>query len=127
MVENFSTKNHACGLHLDLFTRFDDESDVTLLIWNYPQLLLLCQEHVVQFVVKLLSPPVPLDYSGTKSHLVEYIPMLSAILSGASSIESVHILSLHGLVSEVYSMFIYFSFGFTNHSEEVYIVSFSNT
>ncbi|XP_015897774.3 mediator of RNA polymerase II transcription subunit 33A [Ziziphus jujuba] len=59
------------------------------------------QEHVVSFVVKLLSPPVPSDYIGPRSHLIDYMPMLSAILFGASSIDTVHILSLHGMVPEV--------------------------
>ncbi|KAK3021200.1 hypothetical protein RJ639_046619 [Escallonia herrerae] len=59
------------------------------------------QEHVVHFVVKLLSPPVPPKFTGTRSHLVDYMPMLSAILFGAASIDTVHILSLHGVVPEV--------------------------
>ncbi|GFY82543.1 REF4-related 1 [Actinidia rufa] len=59
------------------------------------------QEHVVHFVVKLLSPPIPPNFKGSRSHLVEYMSMLSAILFGASSIDTVHILSLHGVVPEV--------------------------
>ncbi|KAK3018232.1 hypothetical protein RJ639_002766 [Escallonia herrerae] len=59
------------------------------------------QEHVVHFVVKLLSPPVPPKFTGARSHLVDYMPMLSAILFGAASIDTVHILSLHGVVPEV--------------------------
>ncbi|XP_050235406.1 mediator of RNA polymerase II transcription subunit 33A-like [Mercurialis annua] len=59
------------------------------------------QEHVVQHVVKLLSPPIPTTHSGQRSHLVDYAPMLSAILLGASSIDNVHILSLHGVIPEV--------------------------
>ncbi|XP_038693797.1 mediator of RNA polymerase II transcription subunit 33A-like isoform X2 [Tripterygium wilfordii] len=59
------------------------------------------QEHVVHYVVKLLSPPVPRKFSGSKSHLIDYMPMLSAILSGASSIDTVHILSLHGVIPEL--------------------------
>ncbi|KAM1110892.1 hypothetical protein ACFX13_010309 [Malus domestica] len=59
------------------------------------------QEHVVHFVVKLLSPPVPPNYTGPRSHLTDYMSMLSALLFGASYIDTVHILSLHGKVPEV--------------------------
>ncbi|XP_020540898.1 mediator of RNA polymerase II transcription subunit 33A isoform X2 [Jatropha curcas] len=59
------------------------------------------QEHVVHHVVKLLSPPLPSAPSGQGSHLVDYVPMLSAILFGASSVDNVHILSLHGVIPEV--------------------------
>ncbi|KAF9591887.1 hypothetical protein IFM89_009495 [Coptis chinensis] len=59
------------------------------------------QEHVVHFVIKLLSPPVPKNFSGPGSHLVGYISMLNAILFGMSSIDIVHIFSLHGVVPEV--------------------------
>ena len=57
------------------------------------------QEHVMHFVVKLLSPPVPPSYAGPGSHLIDYMSMLSALLFGASAINTVHILSLHGMVS----------------------------
>ncbi|OMO77508.1 hypothetical protein COLO4_25124 [Corchorus olitorius] len=59
------------------------------------------QEHVVHFVVKLLSPPVPPGYSEPMNHLIDHMPMLSAVLFGASSIDTVHILSLHGVIPEV--------------------------
>ncbi|XP_059641819.1 mediator of RNA polymerase II transcription subunit 33A-like isoform X2 [Cornus florida] len=59
------------------------------------------QEHVVHFVVKLLSPSVPPNFTGERSHLIDYMSMLHAILFGASSIDTVHILSLHGVVPEV--------------------------
>ncbi|GMH10069.1 hypothetical protein Nepgr_011910 [Nepenthes gracilis] len=59
------------------------------------------QEHVVHFVVRLLSPPPPPDFIGPQSHLVGYMPMLKAVLLGASSVDIVHILSLHGLIPEV--------------------------
>ncbi|KAG2691201.1 hypothetical protein I3760_09G225700 [Carya illinoinensis] len=59
------------------------------------------QEHVVRFVVKLLSPPIPPSHTGPGSHLVDYMSMLNALLFGASSIDTVHILSLHGAVPEV--------------------------
>lgn len=63
--------------------------------------MFLFQEHVVRFVVKLLSPPIPPGYTGPRSHLVDHMPMLTAIFFGASSVDTVHILSLHGLVSEI--------------------------
>lgn len=56
---------------------------------------------MVNFVVKLLSPPVPPNYSGPRSHLIDHMPILSAILFGASSIDTVHILALHGVVSKI--------------------------
>ncbi|XP_058075235.1 mediator of RNA polymerase II transcription subunit 33A-like isoform X2 [Magnolia sinica] len=59
------------------------------------------QEHVVHFAVKLLSPPVPPEFSGPGSHLVGYMSMLNAVLFGLSSFDNVHILSLYGVVPEV--------------------------
>ncbi|RVX20824.1 Mediator of RNA polymerase II transcription subunit 33A [Vitis vinifera] len=38
------------------------------------------QEHTVFFITKLLSPPVPADYSGTDSHLIGYAPFLNVLL-----------------------------------------------
>lgn len=54
---------------------------------------------MVRFVVKLLSPAAPPSYTGPGSHLVDYMSMLYALLLGASSVDTVHILSLHGAVS----------------------------
>lgn len=62
--------------------------------WNF-------QEHVVNLVVKLLSPPVPPGHIGPRSHLIDHSRMLNAILFGASSVDNVHILSLHGVMPEV--------------------------
>ncbi|OUZ99643.1 hypothetical protein BVC80_9061g76 [Macleaya cordata] len=59
------------------------------------------QEHVVHFVVKLLSPPVPPNFTGPGNHYVEYMSMLHSVLFGMSSIDNVHILSLHGVIPEV--------------------------
>ncbi|XP_068669237.1 mediator of RNA polymerase II transcription subunit 33A-like [Aristolochia californica] len=59
------------------------------------------QEHAVHYAVKLLSPPVPPGFSGPGSHLVAYMSMLHAILLGLSSFDTVHILSLYGMVPEV--------------------------
>lgn len=66
------------------------------------------QEHVVRFVVKLLSPPVPPSYTGPGSHLVvDYTSMLCALLLGASSVDTVHILSLHGAVSTFIYVYLF--------------------
>ncbi|CAI8612987.1 unnamed protein product [Vicia faba] len=59
------------------------------------------QEHVVQYVVKLLASPEPHCQSGTWSLLVDNMSMLSAVLRGASCVDTVHILSLHGVVPTV--------------------------
>ncbi|KAL6988248.1 hypothetical protein U1Q18_013996 [Sarracenia purpurea var. burkii] len=64
------------------------------------------QEHVVHFLVKLLSPPVPPNFTGSRSHLVEYMSMTSAVLFGASSVDTVHILSLHGVSATQISGFV---------------------
>nr|XP_043635788.1 mediator of RNA polymerase II transcription subunit 33A-like [Erigeron canadensis] len=55
------------------------------------------QEHTGYFIIKLLSPPVPVDYSGSESHLLVYAPLLNVVLVGISSIDCVQIFSLHGL------------------------------
>lgn len=59
------------------------------------------QEHTVRFVVKLLSPPVPVDYSGSESHLISHSPMLNVVLTGISSVDCVQVFSFHGLVPEL--------------------------
>ncbi|XP_045798649.1 mediator of RNA polymerase II transcription subunit 33A-like isoform X2 [Trifolium pratense] len=59
------------------------------------------QEHVVRYVVKLLASPVPHSHSGTWGLLVDNMSMLSAVLRGASCVDTVHILSLHGVVPTV--------------------------
>ncbi|CAD6334493.1 unnamed protein product [Miscanthus lutarioriparius] len=61
------------------------------------------QEHVVQMVLKLLSTFLPLD-SGPEGRYVQDMPMLHTLVSGISSIDTVHILSMYGLVPEVASM-----------------------
>ncbi|CAM0957186.1 unnamed protein product [Alopecurus aequalis] len=58
------------------------------------------QEHVVQMVLKLLSTFLSLD-SGSDGCYTHHMPMLHALLSGIASIDTVHILSLYGLVPEV--------------------------
>ncbi|KAK8466389.1 hypothetical protein PHAVU_008G078200 [Phaseolus vulgaris] len=59
------------------------------------------QEHVIHYVVKLLASPLPPSHAGSRSLLVDNMPMLSAVLRGASSVDTVHILSLHGVVPTV--------------------------
>ncbi|XP_057461528.1 mediator of RNA polymerase II transcription subunit 33A-like [Actinidia eriantha] len=56
------------------------------------------QEHTVLLITKLLSPPVPVDYSGSESHLIRYTPFLNVLLVGISSIDCIQIFSLHGVV-----------------------------
>lgn len=55
------------------------------------------QEHTGFFIIKLLSPPIPVDYSGSESHLLVSAPLLNVLLMGISSIDCVQIFSLHGL------------------------------
>ncbi|KAJ4727526.1 Mediator of RNA polymerase II transcription subunit 33A like [Melia azedarach] len=56
------------------------------------------QENTILLIIKLLSPPVPSDHSGTESHLIGYAPLLNVLLVGISSVDCIQILSLHGLV-----------------------------
>ncbi|KAL5079919.1 hypothetical protein RYX36_008340 [Vicia faba] len=56
------------------------------------------QEHVVFFIIKLLSPPVSPKYSGTENHLISYAPFLNVLMVGISPVDSVQIFSLHGAV-----------------------------
>ncbi|KAL2335768.1 hypothetical protein Fmac_016981 [Flemingia macrophylla] len=56
------------------------------------------QEHIIFFIINLLSPPVPPTYSGTESYLISYAPFLNVLLLGISPVDSVHIFSLHGAV-----------------------------
>ncbi|XP_022930272.1 mediator of RNA polymerase II transcription subunit 33A-like isoform X2 [Cucurbita moschata] len=59
------------------------------------------QEHTVHYITRLLSPPVPQDYSGCESHLLGYAPMLNVLIVGIASIDCVQIFSLHGLVPQL--------------------------
>lgn len=56
------------------------------------------QEHAVRLAVRLLSPPSGPDNRGTGSHLIAYAPMLGAALDGMTSVDSVNILALYGMV-----------------------------
>ncbi|KAL2459193.1 Mediator of RNA polymerase II transcription subunit 33A [Forsythia ovata] len=59
------------------------------------------QEHTVYFITRLLSPPVPAEYSGSDSYLIHYAPMLNVLLVGIAPIDCVQIFSLHGLVPQL--------------------------
>nr|XP_029143291.1 mediator of RNA polymerase II transcription subunit 33A isoform X2 [Arachis hypogaea] len=52
------------------------------------------QEHTILFMTSLLSPLVP----PTESHLISQAQFLNVLLIGISSLDCVHIFSLHGLV-----------------------------
>ncbi|KAK8339717.1 hypothetical protein V6Z12_A08G053600 [Gossypium hirsutum] len=56
------------------------------------------QEQVVLFIISLLSPPVPADYSGSESHLIRYAPFFNVLLVGISPVDCIQIFSLHGMV-----------------------------
>ncbi|KAG6571443.1 Mediator of RNA polymerase II transcription subunit 33A [Cucurbita argyrosperma subsp. argyrosperma] len=56
------------------------------------------QEHTVLFISRLLSPPIPADYPGSDSYLIDYAPFLNVLLVGISSVDCVQIFSLHGMV-----------------------------
>ncbi|KAF3457211.1 hypothetical protein FNV43_RR01868 [Rhamnella rubrinervis] len=59
------------------------------------------QEHTIHFIIRLLSPSVPDDYSGGDSHLINYAPMLNKLIVGIACVDCVHIFSLHGLVPQL--------------------------
>ncbi|KAF4378835.1 hypothetical protein G4B88_008305 [Cannabis sativa] len=59
------------------------------------------QEHTAHFIIRLLSPPVPADYSGTDSHLIGYAQMLNVLIIGIASVDCVQIFSLLGLVPQL--------------------------
>ncbi|CAH9136659.1 unnamed protein product [Cuscuta epithymum] len=59
------------------------------------------QEHTVYFITRLLSPPVPAEYSGKESHLICYAPMLNILLVGIAPVDCVQIFSLHGMVPQL--------------------------
>ncbi|RDX69911.1 Mediator of RNA polymerase II transcription subunit 33A, partial [Mucuna pruriens] len=56
------------------------------------------QEHIIFFIIKMLSPPAPPKYSGTESYLINNAPFLNVLLVGISPVDSVQIFSLHGAV-----------------------------
>ncbi|KAL0419935.1 UNVERIFIED_CONTAM: Mediator of RNA polymerase II transcription subunitA [Sesamum radiatum] len=56
---------------------------------------------IVVGIYRLLSPAVPTDFSGSESHLIGYAPFLNILLVGISSVDSVQIFSLNGLVPQL--------------------------
>ncbi|KAG2317318.1 hypothetical protein Bca52824_020440 [Brassica carinata] len=59
------------------------------------------QKHTVEYLTRLLSPPVPADYSGVESHLIGYACMLNVVIVGIGSVDSIQIFSLHGMVPQL--------------------------
>uniref|UniRef100_A0A7N0UBA8 Mediator of RNA polymerase II transcription subunit 33A n=1 Tax=Kalanchoe fedtschenkoi TaxID=63787 RepID=A0A7N0UBA8_KALFE len=59
------------------------------------------QEHTAGFITRLLTPPVPENYSGSESHLIGYAPMLNVLIIGIGSVDCVQIFALLGLVPEL--------------------------
>ncbi|KAG6764833.1 hypothetical protein POTOM_032321 [Populus tomentosa] len=59
------------------------------------------QEHTAHFITRLLSPPVPAEYSGSESHLICYAPILNVLIVGIATVDCVQIFSLHGLVPQL--------------------------
>ncbi|OWM74192.1 hypothetical protein CDL15_Pgr008505 [Punica granatum] len=55
------------------------------------------QEHTVDFITRLLSPPKPADYTGDDSYLIAHAPMLNVLIVGIGSVDCVQVFSLHGL------------------------------
>jgi hypothetical protein len=52
-------------------------------------------------VLKLLSTFLPLD-CGSDGRYLQHMPVLHALISGISSLDAVHILSIYGLVRILY-------------------------
>ncbi|KAK4482257.1 hypothetical protein RD792_009408 [Penstemon davidsonii] len=59
------------------------------------------QEHTGLLIIRLLSPAVPTNFSGTESHLICHAPFLHVLLAGISSTDCIQILSLHGLIPQL--------------------------
>ncbi|XP_027364485.1 mediator of RNA polymerase II transcription subunit 33A isoform X3 [Abrus precatorius] len=59
------------------------------------------QEHTVHFILRLLSPPVPVEHTEGNSHLINYAPILNVLFVGIASVDCVQIFSLHGLVPQL--------------------------
>lgn len=57
------------------------------------------QEHTVHFILRLLSPPVPIENTEGNNYLINYAPILNVLFVGISSIDCIQVFSLHGLVS----------------------------
>ncbi|XP_054785728.1 mediator of RNA polymerase II transcription subunit 33A-like isoform X2 [Prosopis cineraria] len=59
------------------------------------------QEHTVHFIIRLLSPPTPVENTAGNSHLINYAPILNVLVVGIASVDCVQILSLHGLIPQL--------------------------
>ncbi|XP_028761050.1 mediator of RNA polymerase II transcription subunit 33A isoform X2 [Neltuma alba] len=59
------------------------------------------QEHTVHFIIRLLSPPAPVENTEGNSHLIDYAPILNVLVVGIAPVDCVQILSLHGLVPQL--------------------------
>lgn len=59
------------------------------------------QEHTVHFILRLLSPPVPVENTEGNSYLINYAPILNVLFVGISSIDCIQVFSLHGLVPQL--------------------------
>eukprot|EP00250_Pteridium_aquilinum_P014872 c22251_g1_i1 orf=310-4509(-) len=60
------------------------------------------QEHVVCYVLRLLAPPASTDSGKLNGHyLIQHAPVLHATLSAIQATDTLHILSLYGMTSEV--------------------------
>ncbi|KAK7245793.1 hypothetical protein RIF29_40643 [Crotalaria pallida] len=59
------------------------------------------QEHTAHFILRLLSPPVPLESTEGNNHLIDYAPILNVLFVGIASVDCVQIFSLHGLVPQL--------------------------
>lgn len=68
--------------------------------------LYFVQEHTAHFILRLLSPPVPVENAIENSHLIDYAPILNVLFVGIASVDCVQIFSLHGLVSLFQSLVI---------------------
>ncbi|XP_074274774.1 mediator of RNA polymerase II transcription subunit 33A-like [Silene latifolia] len=77
------------------------------------------QEHTVLFILRLLSPPIPPEYSGSDSHLISQGPFLNVLLVGIATIDIVQIFSLHGLVPQLAAELMSICEGFGSCSPKV--------
>ncbi|XP_044500823.1 mediator of RNA polymerase II transcription subunit 33A-like isoform X2 [Mangifera indica] len=59
------------------------------------------QEHAIQFITRLLSPPAPADCDGSYSHFISYAAMLNVLIVGIATVDCVQIFSLHGMVPQL--------------------------
>ncbi|KAL9227872.1 hypothetical protein vseg_003513 [Gypsophila vaccaria] len=77
------------------------------------------QEHTVLFILRLLSPPMPADYSEIDSQLINQGPFLNVLLIGIATIDIVQMFSLHGLVPQLAAALMSICEGFGSCSPKV--------